>query len=384
MERRRFVATALGAASAGLVAGAASAAPAQARTQGVRARAEWRPVPAPGADPGAQLLQTVALDASLAWAVGEESRGSADERGRPLAMRWNGARWTRSELSDAAFTGGLRSVAATSPGDVWAVGSAESGPGRILRFNGTRWRAVDYPHTPDTRLWAVAAGPDRQVWVTGLHEGAARLLNWNGVRWRWLDPLPVDRPEYADLTSVTVREQGDVWVSGSQTVEAAWVGLVARWDGRWAVLPGTGGIRSGISGVLPLAKNDVWAVGAAFGVGGPPGKPPGAVLVHWDGTEWTSAPKDIGPGALTGIAGDGQGRPGWICGWEFWDQSRTAYLRWDGGAWKLVRGPADEAVPNPYLSGVTRVPGGGYLSVGRTHHGTGPSVAPYSETTLPG
>ncbi|GAA2096946.1 hypothetical protein GCM10009801_66940 [Streptomyces albiaxialis] len=387
MERRRFVAGAFGAASGLVVAGGAGQAWARPGPTAPRAGAlaEWSAVPSPGSEPGAHLRGVAALGPRAAWAVGEEARPAAGQRGRPLAMRWDGSAWAKADTSGLKFTGGLLSVAATAPDAVWAVGSAENGSGRLVRWNGTAWRPVDHPGSgsPDTVLWAVAAGSGREVWVTGRQAGAVRLLHWNGKRWKWLAPLPVDQPDAASLGSVTVGPGGVVWACGSQaTGSGVWGGLVARWDGAWTVLPSVGGIRSGISDVLAVADDDVWGVGAAFGVGGPPGKPPGSVLAHWDGTAWTYVDDGIGPGALLGITADDAGRPAWICGWEFWDQKRSAYLRWDGTNWQLVRGPAGDAAPTPYMYDVTRVPGtSAYLSVGRTGASENPPSTAYSEMT---
>ncbi|WP_345945346.1 hypothetical protein SALCHL_006152 [Streptomyces albus subsp. chlorinus] len=390
MERRRFVAGALGAAAGGVLAGAAGQAWAGPRTpahgpaptaRAASALAGWSAVPAPGSVPGAQLYKVAALGPRHAWAVGEEAL-TTGAPGRPLAMRWDGSRWSRTDVSSLTFSGRLNSVACDGPASAWAVGPPDTPPGRLLRWNGTAWRPVGYPGGDNAVLWAVAAGSGGQVWITGRHAGAARLLHWNGTRFRWLDPLPVPSPEAATLSSVLVRSQGDVWVTGSRSTESAWLGIVARWDGAWTVFPDAGGIRSGISGVLPLADDDVWAVGAGFGIGGPPGKPPGSILVHWDGTAWTSAPKDIGPGVLTSITADEQGRPAWISAWDFWDQKRTAYLRWDGTTWQVVRGPESTAAPSPYLSDLTRVPGTAtYLSVGRTGATAYPPSEAYGETT---
>ncbi|MFG3258878.1 hypothetical protein [Streptomyces sp. NPDC048172] len=364
---------------------ARTASPAASRAGERAALAEWGPVPSPGSEAGAHLRKVAALGPKAAWAVGEEARPAAGQRGRPLAMRWDGAAWAKSDTSTLKFSGGLLSVAAAAPDAVWAVGSAADGSGRLVRWNGTTWRPVDFPGSgsADTQLWAVATGPGREVWVTGRQAGAVRLLHWNGKRWKWLAPLPVAEPTAASLVSVTVGPGGAVWASGSQnTGEGTWGGLVARWDGAWTVLPAVGSIRSGISEVLPVADDDVWAVGAAYGVGGPPGKPPGAVLARWDGAAWTYVEDHIGPGALLGITADDAGQPAWICGWEFWDQKRSAYLQWDGSAWQLVRGPAGDAAPTPYMYSVARVPGtSSYLSVGRTGASENPPSTAYSELT---
>ncbi|WP_260461419.1 hypothetical protein [Streptomyces sp. WAC04114] len=65
-------------------------------------------------------------------------------------------------------------------------------------------------------------------------------------------------------------------------------------------------------------------------MGGPIGKPPGVLLLHGDGSTWRGVTQPFGVGMLNGIVADAQGRPDRIAGWDFWDQTRAHYLRWDG------------------------------------------------------
>ncbi|MFF6783364.1 hypothetical protein [Streptomyces sp. NPDC012510] len=334
----------------------------------------WQAVPAPGSVPAAQLRSAAAAGPRLAWAVGEERYGGPSQA---LAMVWNGDGWAKSDLSHLDHTQ-LTAVAGVCPASAWSVGRPAGDGSPLLRWDGATWREVTFPGRgePDVRLTSVAVGPDRQVWICGSRGGAVRLLHGDGRRWRWLDPLPVAS---VNLYGVVVGPRGAVWVSGDRSNGGGWSGLVARWDGAWTVLPPITGLRLGIADLHAAGPDDVWAVGTEAGVGGPPGRPGNPALSHWDGTAWTRVEAGFTVGSLTGIAGDAQGRAAWISGWNFQDQSRSTYLRRDGDAWVVVRGPAGGA-PAPYLNAVTSVPGTtGFWSVGMTSPSPYPPTEAYTE-----
>ncbi|MFH0520004.1 hypothetical protein ACHBTE_22880 [Streptomyces sp. M41] len=380
MRRRRFVAGAIGAVSGIALGTVPSAAvkptPAGTRNRSPVSRAEgWQAVPAPGSTPAAQLRR-IAAGPGLAWAVGEEGL-AGPSRGRGLAMQWDGSAWTKTDLAHLSHTR-LTDVAGVCAAFAWSVGQPAGTGSPLLRWDETTWRETAFPGMNETgvRLTAVAVGPDRRVWVSGSRGGAARLLSGDGRRWRWLDPLPVAS---ANLYRVFLRAPGEIWVCGDQAAGGGWSGLVARWDGAWTVLPPVPGLRLGLADVHAAGPDDVWAVGTEAGVGGPPGRPGNPSLSHWDGTAWTRVEAGFVAGSLTGIAGDAQGRAAWISGWNYQDQSRSTYLRRDGGAWTLARGPVG-AAPAPYLNDVTAVRGTtGFWSVGMTSPVPAPPTEAYTE-----
>ncbi|GGR88135.1 hypothetical protein GCM10010252_28690 [Streptomyces aureoverticillatus] len=346
------------------------------RTNGSARRTQgWQAVPAPGSVPVAQLRRISAAGPELAWAVGEENLGGPTG-GHALAMLWNGKTWSKTDLSHLGHTR-LSDVAVTCPTSAWSVGLSAGQSSPLLRWDGTTWRETPFPGQgePDVRLNSVVVGPDRRVWICGSRGGAARLLLGEGRRWRWLDPLPVAS---AALYQIVLGSPGEVWVSGDQASGGGWTGLVARWNGSWTVLPSIWGARLTISDVHADGADDVWAVGTEAGVGGPPGRPGNPALAHWDGTAWTRLEPGFTVGALSGIAADARGRAAWISGWNHQDQSRSTYLRKDGSAWTVVRGPAGTATP--YLNDVTPIPGtAGFWSAGMTSRTAAPPTEAYTE-----
>lgn len=370
MRRRRFTAGAIGVLS-GVALG-----PDPSRADAPTPRAQgWQAVPAPGSVPPAQLRRIAAAGPQLAWAVGEEQLGGSG--GRALAMVWDGTAWAKCDLAHLGHTR-LTDVAGASASAAWSVGWASEGRSPLLRWNGVTWQEADFPGRgePGVRLDAVAVGPDGRVWICGSQGGAVRLLRGDGPEWRWLDPLPVAS---ASLYRVVVRSSGEVWACGDQSSGGGWSGLVARWDGAWTVLPAIAGLRLAIADVHATGPDDAWAVGTEAGVGGPPGRPGNPALHHWDGTAWTRVEAGFVAGSLSGIAGDAQGGAAWISGWNYQDQSRSTYLRREGAAWTVVRGPSGPA-PGPYLNDVTSVPGtSGYWSVGMTSSVPAPPTGAHVE-----
>ncbi|MEU6181599.1 hypothetical protein [Streptomyces coeruleorubidus] len=354
MRRRRFIGGLGGVVGAGLGLASMRGGTAWAAPGLLGEAREWEAVAAPAATPAAQLLDVAAAGPDLAWAVGEEGR-SGSVRGTALALVWDGTAWQRT---DPGFTGYLGSVAAASDGRAWAVGTDTSGTARLLAGDGPTWREADFPGrgAPGTSLAAVTTGPRGHVWVSGRNSDGSVLLHGHRGKWTWLEAPPATTtiPPYG----IHRAPCGDVWVYGSE--------LVARWDGAaWTMLPAPGGIRAGFTGLLPVARDDIWMTGYDYGIGGPPGKPPGVRLLHGDGTGWEYVTAPFGVGVLTGIVGDSQGRPDRISGWDFWDQTRAHYLRWDGTAWVSERGPV--ATTPVVMNTLATVPGSdGYWAVGTT------------------
>jgi hypothetical protein len=377
LRRRRFIGGLLGAGAAMGIApessGATRAAPAPApRTVGPH---DWAAVPPPACTPAAQLLSVAAAGPDLAWAVGEEGRNGGT-RGAPLALVWDGTAWTKLDLTHLGISGGyLRSVAGSN-GAAWAVGTDTDGAARLLHWDGVTWQESDFAGRLawGTSLTGVALDTEDHVWLCGRNSDGCVLLQEGGGGegddgWTWVTPPPT--PPTAAPAGLRVTPDGHVWV-----YDAA---LVARWDGEtWTELPAPTGLRPYVTGLLPVADDDIWLTGYDYGVGGPPGKPPSVTLRHWDGSAWTHVTAPFTVGMLTAIVDDGQGGPDRIAGWDFWDQTRAHYLRWEGKAWVSERGPLSSMPVLP--SGLTSVPGaGGYWSVGTDSSSPYPPAQVYIE-----
>ncbi|WP_407566216.1 hypothetical protein [Streptomyces sp. 184] len=331
--------------------------------------AAWREVAVPAGEPAVLLNAVAAAGPDLAWAVGEEAR-SGSASGRPLARTWDGSAWQPTDVSHLAFAGSLRNVAAAPAGAAgavaaWAVAYDRAGADHLLAWDGATWREHDFPGRGEagTELWAVTVAPDGTVRVSGTRDGASRVLRSDdagGTRWSWSPALPTDDGSAPSLWNVHVDGAGATWVSGGL--------VVARYDdGSWHVLPKLFGLRLSVTDLLPVAPDDIWLTGHDYGAGGPPGKPPGVVLRHYDGTAWSDVAAPFTVGSLGAIAPDAAGRPAVIAGWDFWDGTSAHYLRWDGTAWTSERGPVGAGGVTPLMSALAPIPGtAGFWSVGTT------------------
>ncbi len=146
---------------------------------------------------GAGLLNGVsAVSATSAWAVGDTE--NPDATAGTLTMRWNGTNWSMISSPDPGpfgYTNELRSVAASSPKNAWAVGyyTSPSGSTRqrlILHWNGTTtWSRSTSPSPgTDDYLHAVTARTTADAWAVGDDQSRTGsldtlILHWDGTRW---------------------------------------------------------------------------------------------------------------------------------------------------------------------------------------------------------
>jgi hypothetical protein len=133
----------------------------------------WKMVSAVGGGAGANLLGVSATGQANVWAVGLTEDGS---RLQTLALHWQGRSWARvtSPVGQPGHGRSLDAVAATSGGNVWAVGTdvPDQGPQQaiVLHRNGSTWIPVTHLGSApggDSELAGVAAGSPRNVWAVG-------------------------------------------------------------------------------------------------------------------------------------------------------------------------------------------------------------------------
>jgi hypothetical protein len=231
-----------------------------------------------------QLNGVRSVSGTEAWAVGDASSSTG---GTPLALHLTGGKWRRASVPGAGAGGGLLSVAASSPSDVWAVGTffdtsgsphARRGvPGAIRPFivhwNGRAWTHVTSPDpgANESELNAVGVGSRTSALAVGDEQpsdGSTHTLamRWNGKTWtRVPSPSPTPSGVETDdsLESVTVTAQGTAWAVGRTQSANGTAPLIERWDGsRWTTVPapdldGTGELNA----VAASSASSVWAVG---------------------------------------------------------------------------------------------------------------------------
>jgi hypothetical protein len=243
---------------------------------------KWRRVPSP--NPGKRrqsVLNAVwAVSATDAWAVGYYYHGTS----KSLIEHWNGSKWStvRSPNPRHAVAGTLlESVAASSPGLVWAVGYSCNGSAVcssvILRLNGSTWKLSRNPALPSGEngyLYGVTALSARSAWAAGYLTTAssqeAMIEHWNGTKWKLLTlTLPSDAS--TSLTAVRAFSAHSVIAVGDEApfTPGANTTFGLHWNGSsWNPIPVTSPFGSSdgynLLAVSGASCSSAWVVGSAY------------------------------------------------------------------------------------------------------------------------
>lgn len=262
------------------------------------------------------------------WVVGG---ADANGSGLPVILHYDGAGWTRSDLSGLGVEGiDLWWVHAFSANDVMAAGEG----GTILRYDGTAFTRMT---TPGTRLiFGLWGSSPSDVWAVGGQSGGTTGFVWHYDGSAWSEvALPAEHPGAA-VFKVWGLSADDVWFCGL-------MGTLMHWDGSALSMVESPTIRSLFT--LHVIEGDVAVVGGEGtatilrGTDGvfadvTPMADDGTVPVRMNGV-WLTAP---GEGYAVGVYGD--------------------ILRQRGGVW------APEAALFDHLHGVWVDPSGGVWAVG--------------------
>ena len=263
--------------------------------------AQWRvdKTPTPGGDCGCAAILTgvAATSPGNAWAVGQYEGASTALL--TLILRKAKA-WVKVPSPNPAGSGSgavnvLLGVAALSGADAWAVGVANSGPSGqrntvIEHWGGTGWTVVRSPDPSragcvNDELLGVAASP-AATWAVGDYCGAALALRLEGGRWRQV-PAPSPPPGVSErLASVAVTSTASAWAVGRIGSRA----LILHWNGtKWATarVPSPPGATSAqFASVTAVSPSTAWAVGQADY----PHHVTKLLIERWDGTRWKLVP----------------------------------------------------------------------------------------------
>lgn len=266
-------------------------------------------VPVPPGTTSSVLNDVTVLSPDDVWAVG----GWVDSGTHPLAVHWDGTRWTAASvphLSESAHDYSLSAVDGLGPDRVWAVGAApgDTDPLILLRYDGTGWSAAPGPSAPVDRQSVLTDLDMRSVddgWAVGqtaLDTGVAQplILRWRADRWTRV-PAPAIAAE-SRLTGVYAGSEDEAWAVGERERDGGGLAsLVLHWDGEaWTevTVPDTGGATNDLlSGVAGATGTDVWAVGSTCPAGDPAACQPLALHLHEK--TWQRVPASSARGVLT-------------------------------------------------------------------------------------
>jgi hypothetical protein len=273
----------------------------------------WTTVPSPNSGTGDNALLAVSgVSSNDVWVVGQYYTGSIYQT---LTEHWNGSAW--SIMGSPNFGGGynfLLGVVALSSGDVWAVGYAcfsncqpdLDAQNLVLHWNGSAWTVVTVPNVAgqSNKLTAVAASGPGNVWAVGEHYacyGCVALtltLHWDGTQWTII-PSPNAGTSTNNLYGVAVLSGSNAWAAGRYYTGSVWRTLTIHWDGTsWSVVPSpnAGGPSNFLWAISAVSANDIWAVGSWAASSG--------LTLHWDGVSWSlvASPSTTGTSYLYGVS----------------------------------------------------------------------------------
>jgi hypothetical protein len=250
----------------------------------------------------------------------------------PGTARASSTAW--SQVYQSGFSGGFNQIAAISPSNIWAVGTADNAAGKptnqpfIRHFNGSSWQAVTIPNSTGSGADWVTASAGNDVWVGGLKNSSVATTvayHWNGAHWG-----RVPMPAMTAIGDVVALAPNNVWATGdSGTLPYD----VFHWNGtKWQgyLLNNINFVAQGLSA---SAASNVWVSGFSYS-----GSKQVAAAYQWNGSAWhaVSMPHPVLDTGATVTAVSPANV--WI-GYTRGEASPDTYaLHWDGRAWHSVTG----------------------------------------------
>lgn len=220
---------------------------------------------------------------------------------RSLVERWDGSSWQTMitpDVETAPAADYMSGVSGTSATDVWVVGQSATAPGRptskpfAIHYDGTSWTEVEVPDPSGgvgAGMNAVAAISPNDVWAVGTaYPGNAKgaAYHWDGRAWSSfrIPRLPGCKDtNYTELMAITATPDGDVYAGGDCPTASGYAGFIVRMESlrQWEVVARIAG-RSAIADMTSDAAGTVWATGTQSTA-----TTDRAFLLYGSGTTWT-------------------------------------------------------------------------------------------------
>lgn len=286
----------------------------------------------------------IAVTAILGTAGAVAATSSAAAHDRPGCGTWSG--------SVLPYSGGLTSVVAFSPCDVWAAGY-QGYHSMVVHWNGSAWSLVSSGvvtwNYVDQSAVTIGGTSDRDLWLST--ENAHQLAvveHWNGTRFSAVSlPLPAGT-QVADLEGISAVSRRNVWAAGFYSPGELFTGtLVEHWNGhRWSIVPSPdpspatkqyGPGYSALFGVSASRHAGAWAVGQYFQ---PAIDGVTTATEHWDGRSWTwvTSPRDGRENQLFAVSADSRS-DAWAVGYYNGNPDQALVEHWNGTAWQQMAFP---------------------------------------------
>ena len=226
-------------------------------------------------------------------------------------------------------------------------------------------------------LAAVSADSRSDAWAVGNYSTASApyvpfIARWNGTGWK---TVPSPDPGLANETSlngVSALSPTDGWAVGSDTPSPGTDGaLILHWDGtQWRQVRGPSADDPELYAVSAVSATDAWAVGIYNTNKVRP------FIVHWNGTRWSQVPSPApGLGAILNAVSAQSARDAWAAGdyaTAASGQLRPFTLHWNGVRWTDVRSPGPPGLTgDTALLGVSTIGPDDAWAAGYTSSGDG-------------
>ena len=319
----------------------------------------WKVVSSPSISFGPNALRSVAaVSSDDVWAVGYG-----------LIEHWSGANWNLVPPAPGGNPPDFKSLTAVASNDVWGVGRRQETTSPyyqktlVEHWDGYAWTVVPSPNgsTTNSQLLAVDAVSADDIWAVGDTSAPAPtyvqslIEHWDGSSWSIIPSPSVSGSAWNALTSVAVVSANDVWAVGYY-MESNWRTLTMHWDGSaWSIVPSpnVGTYGNYLNSVSARATDDVWAVGSTNNGGN-------TLILHWNGTSWSVIPSPNIPdwtnalNSVTIVSADDAWAVGlatstyYISDGDPITSSQTLIEHWDGTAWSIVPGPNPGTADNYY------------------------------------
>lgn len=306
----------------------------------------WQAPVSAGLSRDGSLSDVAGISAGSVWAVGQQSVWDIWQS-RGAITHWDGTTWTEVGIrNDPTGAGLLRSIAAASPTELWAVGEGHDGLPYLARGDGTSFDriTIDRLHVGDW-LGGVAATAGRMAAV-GSRDKQPLIMTGTGGKWKF-----TQLPDRGTLYGVALSGKSDGWAVG----DSAGKPLIMRQSGsRWKTfhipdIPGgylrdvyfdspkralaVGGVSQGADRIVPL-------------------------ILSWNGKKWSRVAPGGGDVRLYGVTGDRKGHF-WISGVDLEQPEEAFVLSYDGRKVETLRGPEVPASRTIRLQSLAYLPGTG-------------------------
>ncbi|MGA2449850.1 MAG: hypothetical protein ABTD50_14315 [Polyangiaceae bacterium] len=193
----------------------------------------------------------------------------------------------------------LAAVSGSATNDVWAVGqiipddNANVTQTLAHHYDGAVWTPVPTPNVgSNANSFAGVAAREGKAWAVGYYQDSnwvsrSLIEGWDGTSWR-----VIDHPQVGaggdHLQAVSSDSVDDSWAAGwKRNASGTFSTLVEHFDGTaWSVVPTPNpGVNGNLLyGIFARSSHDIWAVGQQVGASGPDQ----ALILHWDGSAFTS------------------------------------------------------------------------------------------------